>query len=102
MAEVIIAACGGAAVAGVFSLITWALNRKASKKEKNTGIAAGVQVLLYDRIKYLAKHYIEEREIHAEDLEDLMRMHTIYHDDLNGNGYLDRLMKKVKDLKIIR
>ena len=45
MAEVIIAACGGAAVAGVFSLITWALNRKASKKEKNTGIAAGVQVL---------------------------------------------------------
>ena len=30
-----------------------------------------------------------------------MRMHKIYHDDLNGNGYLDELMAAVSKLEIV-
>lgn len=100
MAEVIIAACGGAAVGGAFSVLTWMLNRRAAKADRHTGIAAGVQVLLYDRIKHLAKHHIAVGAISANDLEDLVRMHDIYHDELDGNGYLDGLMTCVKKLPI--
>ncbi|MBQ1982242.1 MAG: hypothetical protein II229_03355, partial [Clostridia bacterium] len=35
-----------------------------------------------------------------EDLEDLTRMWACYHDDLEGNGYLDSLMAAVKRLPI--
>ena len=106
MSETIIAACGGAATAGLFSVILWVLNRRAAKKdksdEKKDGTAAGVQILLYDRIKTRCCKYIEIGEITTEDLEDLMRMHQIYHDDLNGNGYLDELMNAVHALKIVK
>jgi hypothetical protein len=27
-------------------------------------------------------------------------MHQVYHDDLNGNGFLDNLMRQVKNLPI--
>lgn len=104
MIDVIIAACGGALVAGLFSVLLWLLQRRAAKKDNadkaEDGTAAGVQILLYDRIKYLAKRHIAHGEIAAEDLEDIMRMHQIYHDELNGNGYLDSMMDAVKKLPI--
>ena len=100
MGEVIIAACGGAMVGGIFGIIQWALQRRAAKGERQNGTAAGVKILLYDKIKYLAKEHIGAREISAEDLEDLMAMHKIYHNDLGGNGYLDSLMASVKRLPI--
>lgn len=72
-------------------------------KERNAhvdGISAGVKLLLYDRIKYLAKSYIEQEFIWAEDLEDLQRMWDCYHKKLDGNGYLDNLMANVHRLPI--
>ena len=33
-------------------------------------------------------------------MEDLIQMHKIYHDDLEGNGYLDKVMADVQKLKI--
>lgn len=95
-----IAACGGALVGGVFQLIMWGVNRKAEKQNRASEIADGVMFLLQDRIKYLAKHYIADGEISAEDLEDLLRMHEVYH-KLGGNGYLDTLIGAVKNLPII-
>lgn len=97
----LISACGGAVVAVIGQLIVWALNRKAQKTDRNANIEEGVQLLLQDRIKYLAKSYIADGEIHAEDLEDIVHMHEAYH-DLGGNGYLDTLMSAVKGLKIIK
>ena len=99
MKEVIIAACGGASVSGCFALLAQILNRRAIKKAGKKGVGAGVQILLYDRIKHLCKKYIALGSIPSEELEDLMRMHKIYHDELNGNGYLDTLMSAVKCLK---
>lgn len=102
MAEVLIAACGGAAVGGFFTILVWVLNRKASKADKQEcrkdGIELGVQILLYDKIKNLSKKYIDAGHISPEDLEDLIRMHKIYHDNLNGNGFLDDMMEAVHAL----
>lgn len=101
MIETIVAACGGAAIAVIGQLIMWAVNRRAEKQSRASEIAEGVMFLLQDRIKYLAKHYLSDGAISAEDLEDLLRMHEVYH-KLGGNGYLDTLIGAVKNLKLIK
>ena len=93
MGETIIAACGGAAVAGVFQLIMFFLNRRAAA-------SAALRLILQFQIKSLSREYIAQGGVSAEDLEDLVRMHEVYH-RLGGNGYLDTLMDAVKRLKII-
>lgn len=106
MTEIILAIAGGgvgaAIVGGVFSLVQWKLNRRAAKEDKRSNMAAGIRILLYDRIKYLGRKHIADGYITAEDLEDLTAMHKIYHDDLSGNGFLDTLMSQVKILKITK
>ena len=97
--EILLAIIGSGAlssiIAGIFSLIQ-------NRKNKKDGVSKGVRQLLYDRIKYLGRCYISDGTISAEDLEDLMQMHGIYHTDLGGNGYLDNLMEQVKRLPIKR
>ena len=114
-------AAGAALVAGIFSLITWLLNRKAAKEDKVQGqslancakrgeeikalnekvgaLIVADRTILYDRIKHLAKTYIKCGWISVEDYEDLKRMHKVYHDELNGNGFLDDLMSEVAELE---
>ena len=98
MTEIIIAVVGSGAlsalISGTFSLFL-------QKKQKKDGVGAGVRQLLYDRIKYLCKEHIARGYIASNDLEALSRMHKIYHDDLDGNGFLDDLMAEVRRLKII-
>ena len=95
--EILLAIIGSGAlssiIAGIFSLIQ-------NRKNKKDGVSKGVRQLLYDRIKYLGRCYISDGTISAEDLEDLMQIHGIYHTDLGGNGYLDSLMEQVKHLPI--
>lgn len=98
MNEVILAVVGSGALSAVISGIFTTLN---TKKRQKDGVAAGVQQLMYDRIKYLCKYHISRGRIASNDLEDLERMHTIYHNDLDGNGYLDDLMKKVRNLEVV-
>lgn len=97
--EILLAIIGSGAlssiIAGIFSLIQ-------NRKNKKDGVSKGVRQLLYDRIKYLGRCYISDGTISAEDLEDLMQIHGIYHTDLGGNGYLDSLMEQVKRLPIKR
>lgn len=83
-----------AVISGGFSLLL-------QRKRKDTGISAGVRQLLYDRIKYLCKEHIRRGYIASNDLEDLLRMHKIYHDDLEGNGFLDELMAEVHKLRVV-
>jgi hypothetical protein len=124
--EILLAILGGsvgsALVAGIFGLITWKLNRNAAKEDKSQAhrreecAARGAEIaelnrkmdvlfladrtILYDRIKHLGKTYIARGYVTLEELEDLERMHAVYHDadKLNGNGFLDELMKTVKQL----
>lgn len=119
--ELLSGTVGAALVAGMFGLITWRLNRKAAKEDKaqTTAVANCAQrgeeinaingkvnalivadrTILYDRIKHLAKAYIKKGWVSVEDYEDLKRMHQVYHDDLDGNGFLDALMAEVDELE---
>lgn len=86
---------------GAFSAIVNAiLAARREKRQKETGVSAGVRMLLYDRIKHLGKAYIQRGSVTSDELEDLITMHKIYHDDLGGNGFLDTLMDSVKALQI--
>lgn len=82
-------------ISALFSL--WQTRRK-----KADGVRDGVKMILYDRIKFLGKKYIDRGYITTEELEDLTTMHDIYHDPegLNGNGFLDALMKNVGKLPL--
>lgn len=95
--EIIIAIIGSGAlsavISGAFALIQ-------TRKAKKDGVSAGVQQLLYDRIKYLCKSHLERGYIATNDLDDLERMHKIYHDDLEGNGFLSDLMAAVRRLPV--
>ncbi|MCD8365993.1 MAG: hypothetical protein LUC83_09360 [Clostridiales bacterium] len=95
--EIIVAIIGSGAlsviISNIFSIVK-------AKKGKKSGEAAGVQLLLYDRIKHLCKSHIERGYIATNDLDDLERMHKVYHDDLNGNGFLDDLMRNVRRLPV--
>lgn len=95
--EVLLAILGSAALSTTISALVAVLNNREKKKH---GTAAGTRVLLYDRIKHRGKSYIANGEVDAESLEDLIEMHRIYHDELDGNGYLDTLMEQVKHLPI--
>lgn len=114
-------AFGAAIVGGVFGLIQWKQKRKAQKEDNAEQIkvaecaARGQEIktleakvnalmiadrtILYDRIKHLAKSYIKQKWISVEEYEDLKRMHKVYHDDLNGNGFLDEIMTEVNKLE---
>lgn len=94
---------GGAAaalVSGLFQLMLQNMNRKAAKEDKNDDTKEALRILLYDRIKHLGRDYIERGFISSEDLEDIIAMHKVYHDNLSGNGFLDSIMSQVKNLTI--
>ena len=84
-----------AVISGIFSLAR-------DRRKRQDGVTTGVQQLLYDRIKHLGRSYMNRGEITSEDLEDIIEMHKIYHDDLDGNGYLNELMRAVRQLPIVR
>ena len=112
---------GAAIVAGLFALIQWRLNRKAHKEDKAAerqvadcaargreleeqrrmldALLTADRVILYDRIKHLAKTYIKRTWISVEEYEDLKRMHSVYHTELKGNGFLDDIMEEVNQLE---
>lgn len=125
--KTLLGGAGGAAiVSGLYGLIQWWLNRKAQKEDKATErkestsaqqdedlkelnrkldvLFLADRTLLYDRIKHLAKSYIDRGYVTVEELEDLNRMHDVYHDPdkLDGNGFLKDLMNKVNTTLEIR
>lgn len=107
--ELILAILGSSALAAIISGVFALLQNKQKTNFKSVEelqatqetLREGLQWVLYDRIKYLCKEHISKEYIASNDLEDLERMHKVYHDGLGGNGYLDDLMKAVRRLRII-
>ena len=117
---------GAALVTGLYGLIQWWLNRKAQKEDAADGrrqkeaarqddetreinrkldvLFLADRTILYDRIKHIAKTYIARGYVTVEELEDLNKMHEVYHDGdkLNGNGFLKEIMAKVNTTLEIR
>ena len=114
-------AFGAGIVAGLFGVWQWRLNRKAQKEDEAADrevvncaargreirdlktqvnhLIVADRMILYDRIKHLAKSYIKRGYITVEEYEDLKRMHEVYHDNLDGNGFLDAIMEEVRKLE---
>lgn len=85
----------------VLTAATTALIAELRKQHKESdGINVGVRTLLYNDIKTFAKTYIARGSITMEELEDLHTMHEVYHNNLDGNGYLDSVMSKVDSLPV--
>ncbi|MBR2679315.1 MAG: hypothetical protein IKE23_00875 [Exiguobacterium sp.] len=95
--EILIAVVSSSAFSAVVTAIITAIT---ARNKQSDSISAGVRILLYDRIKHLAKGYIHRGWITLEELEDLHSMHKIYHEDLDGNGFLDALMANAQALPI--
>jgi len=89
-----------AIVSGVMQIILWKLNRKAAKEDGNVIIRDAIRLIFQDRIKYIGTKYINEGTVSIADLRDIMKMHELYRDQLNGNGLLDYIMNEVKALPI--
>lgn len=68
--------------------------------QSNEDLIESNRETLGDRIKHLGLKYIEQGYIKSNDLEDVMRMHKVYHDTLKGNGFYDALMENVLTLPI--
>lgn len=107
--EVILGILGSSAIAAIISGVFALLQNKQKTSFKSTEelqatqetLREGLQQILYVQIKALCKEHIANGYIASNELEDLERMHKVYHDGLNGNGYLDDLMKTVRHLRII-
>lgn len=95
MQQIFLAILGSSALA---SLISGVIGLIANRKKQETGVEAGVRILLYDRIKHLGIKHIEKGYITHDEYEDLGRMHAVYHNALNGNGFLDNIMEQVNEL----
>ena len=86
----------------VSSIVANLMQARAERRKKTTGTAAGVRMILYDRVKFLGLKYLEQGYIYEDALKDVTEMHRIYHDELKGNGFLDDIMERVKQLPIKR
>lgn len=76
------------------------LSSYQNKKNSKNASSQALRLLMKDRLRFLCDHYITQGWIYDDELEDLIVMHNCYHNDLNGNGYLDELMSRVKSLEI--
>lgn len=48
----------------------------------------------------LAEQYLSRGSITLDELKDLEDGYDLYHNKLNGNGYLKTIMSKVRDLPV--
>lgn len=102
--KIILAILGSGVISTFISCLFAAHSEKkkaeAEREKEDDTITIAMRQLFYGRIKRYAREYIAAGHLTAEDLEDLIEDHHIYHDVLGGNGYLDSIMDKVKNLEI--
>lgn len=120
---------GGVAVAlieVIKELLLWGKNRKAKKEDdemeredekerqeamkinerletiekKTDAQSEALKYIMYDRILYLGKKYIEKGSITFDERRILNNMHNSYHNGLGGNGDLNSLMNEVNELHL--
>lgn len=88
---------------GVFNtLLTCYLNNKSKRKEELDLVMKAQRLLMKKELRSLCSHCNSQGWIYEDELEDLMAMHTCYHNDLKGNGFLDSEMARVQQLEIRR
>lgn len=79
-----------------FDAIETQVNIISDNTTKNTALS---KAQAYDRVRRLGMEYIKAGQITAEELHGLMELHEAYK-MLGGNGFLDKLMEEVNNLRI--
>ncbi len=96
MQTIIIAVIGSGALSAFISGVFLLINNHQKAK---TGIEKGVQLLLLGELKRSGNEYIRDKEISTEDLEAFNETYNTYK-QLNGNGFADTLIAKVRALPL--
>lgn len=86
---------------GIFNtLLNYIISTVDRKKEKEDANDKATRLMMKDRLRFLCQHYIDQGWIYEDELEDIVAMHSCYHNDLNGNGFLDKQMERVNNLEV--
>lgn len=88
-----------AVVGAIKELVIFLTGRKDARAGAIKALQDGQRIILHDRIKFLGRSFVLEKEIDLDDRADLLEMHRIYH-ELGGNGNLTQLMEDVKRLPL--
>lgn len=84
----------------VNTLLTYLISVSDKRKHTYDIYNKATRLIMKDRLRSLCMHYIEQGWIYEDELEDIIVMHSCYHNDFNGNGFLDKQMERVNQLKI--
>lgn len=82
------------------TMLNYAISSRERKRNGLDETRRALRVIMKNDLRNLCHHYIQQKWIYEDELEDLIVMHKCYHDDLKGNGYLDEMMRRVKLLEI--
>ncbi len=108
MGEIIIAVLGGSTLAALINQVGEYIRQRRKHKDETNDAAnddmkalkEGMKYILYDRIRWLSQAYISKCEVDFDDRRILHSMHSVYHNQLGGNGDLDSLMQEVNELPL--
>ena len=109
--EILIGILGSGIGAGVMAIVLACLQRHWRKKDmqdtkndtqdaKINALVVSHKLMMVDRVKHIAKHYINEGEISLDDKEHILEMYASYK-SLGGNGHLDTIMNEINHLKVV-
>lgn len=82
------------------TLLNALLSSRREKRDDMNSIKVALSVLMKEALKVLCEKYIARGYITSDELEELISMHKVYHDNLKGNGYLDALMHEISLLDV--
>lgn len=82
------------------TIINQIIASKTKQWDDKEHVKQAIRLIMKREIKKLCEEYIKQGWIYADELDDLIAMHKCYHDELNGNGFLDELMNRVRQLEI--
>lgn len=88
----------GAIVTGLISYFLFLAQTKKERKATDDATKSALRVLLEIEIKNYARQYIARGSIDIEELEELERMNGVYHEQLNGNGFIKSVMTQCENL----
>lgn len=82
------------------TLLSYVIAVREKKKNSQNGLKEAMRLIMKDRLRFLGLQYIQQGWIYEDELDDIIEMHKSYHDDLDGNGFLNDIMNKVRNLEI--
>lgn len=83
---------------GLWSFVSWAVQRKAEKKDNLTRLVLG---LAHEKIIALCMEYIKRGSITKNEYDDLIKYLYTPYKDCGGNGTAERVVDEAKKLPIV-